>query len=157
MRVRLERKRESEVERGKNNKISNARATVTGHICTVTVAFVYLCTILHLLMWVFFWSKCVKCLTFSNLQDYATTDVVALRAFALTRTKTFVYFNIKTYFFYFIYLLFKKLNIRLSYLHFISLKYQIFLIILIVYFSFFSHTITFIYSISSSLEYALRF
>ena len=41
-------------------KIMYRRATVTVHICTVTVAFVHLCTILHPLMWVFFWSKCVK-------------------------------------------------------------------------------------------------
>ena len=54
VKVKPERKRESEVERGKNNKISNARAIVTLHICTVTVALVHLCTILHPLVWVFF-------------------------------------------------------------------------------------------------------
>ena len=47
-------------EREKINKIINASATVTVHICTVTVAMVHLCTFLHPLMWVFFWSKCVK-------------------------------------------------------------------------------------------------
>ena len=41
-------------------KISNTRATVTVYICTDTVAIVYKYTILHQLMWVFFWSKCVK-------------------------------------------------------------------------------------------------
>ena len=41
-------------------KIMYRRVTVTMHIYTVTVALVHLCTILHLLMWVFFWSKCVK-------------------------------------------------------------------------------------------------
>ena len=40
--------------REKNGKILNAKATVTMHICTVTVAFMYLCTILHPLMWFFF-------------------------------------------------------------------------------------------------------
>ena len=47
-------------EREKINKIINASATVTVHICTVTVAMVHLCTFLHPLMLVFFWSKCVK-------------------------------------------------------------------------------------------------
>ena len=41
-----ERKRKREVEREKKN-ISNARATVTVHICMVTIALVRLCTILH--------------------------------------------------------------------------------------------------------------
>ena len=41
-------------------KIMYRRATITVHICTFTVVFVYLCTILHPLMWLFFWSKCVK-------------------------------------------------------------------------------------------------
>ena len=54
VRVRPERKRESEVERGKNNKISNARTIGIVHICTVTVTLVHLCIILHPLMWVFF-------------------------------------------------------------------------------------------------------
>ena len=35
-------------------KILNAHATVTVHICMVTVAIVHLCTILHPLIWVFF-------------------------------------------------------------------------------------------------------
>ena len=43
-----------------NTKILYRRAIITMHICTVTVALVYLYTILHPLMWVFFWSKCVK-------------------------------------------------------------------------------------------------
>ena len=42
-----ERKRKREVEREKNIYISNARATVTVHICMVTIALVRLCTILH--------------------------------------------------------------------------------------------------------------
>ena len=44
-RVRPERKRESEVQREKNNKILNTHATITVHICTVAI--VHLCTILH--------------------------------------------------------------------------------------------------------------
>ena len=47
-------------EREKINKIINANAIVTVHICTVTVAMVHLCTFLHPLIWVFFLSKCVK-------------------------------------------------------------------------------------------------
>ena len=41
-------------EREKTNKIINASATVTVHICTVIVAIVHKCIILHPLMWVFF-------------------------------------------------------------------------------------------------------
>ena len=51
----------------KNTKILNARATVTMHICTVIVALVHLCTILHPLMWVFFLSKCAYLNIFSIL------------------------------------------------------------------------------------------
>ena len=51
-RVRPKRKRES--EREKNNKILNTKATVTVHICMITVAVVHLCTLLHPLIWVFF-------------------------------------------------------------------------------------------------------
>ena len=47
-------------EREKINKIINASATITVHICTVTVAIMHLCTFLHPLMWVFFWVKMCK-------------------------------------------------------------------------------------------------
>ena len=60
-------------ERGKKCKTLNTRATVTVHICTVTVAFLHKCTILHPLMWVFYGSKCVKCDVFSIMQDFAST------------------------------------------------------------------------------------
>ena len=56
----------------------NGSATVTVHICTVTVAMVHKCTIMHPLMWVFFGSKCVKRLHFSILQNYPPADVIAL-------------------------------------------------------------------------------
>ena len=59
-------------------KISNTRVIVTVHICTVIVAIVYKYTILHPLMWVFFWPKCVKWRDFCILEDYAPTDVDAL-------------------------------------------------------------------------------
>ena len=59
-------------------KILNARATVTVHIYMVIVALVYLCTILHPLMWVFF---CSKCVTFSILQDFTHVDADSQRAF----------------------------------------------------------------------------
>ena len=47
-------------EREKINKIINASATITVHICTVTAVILHLCTFLYLLMWMFFGSKCVK-------------------------------------------------------------------------------------------------
>ena len=40
-------------EREKITKILNASATIIVHICTIIVAFVHLCTILHPLMCVF--------------------------------------------------------------------------------------------------------
>ena len=63
-----ERERERERESGEdrmwgernNIKIMYRRVTATVHIYTVTVTLMHLCTILHLLMWVFFWLKCVK-------------------------------------------------------------------------------------------------
>ena len=60
-------------------KILNAHATVTMHICTITVAIVHLCTTLHPLILVFFCSKCVKSVTLSILQNFTHTDVDALR------------------------------------------------------------------------------
>ena len=62
-----------------NNKISNTRATVTVHICMVTVVIVYKYTILHPLMWVFFWPKYVKWRDFCILENYTPTDMDALR------------------------------------------------------------------------------
>ena len=62
----------------KNTKILNALVTVTVHICTVTVALVHLYTILHPPIWVFFLSKYVKWSVFCILQDFATTNVIAL-------------------------------------------------------------------------------
>ena len=67
-------------EREKKYKIINRSATVTMHICTVTVAIVHKCTILHPLMWVFFGQKCVKILHFSILQKFTHSDVIALSA-----------------------------------------------------------------------------
>ena len=49
-----------EREKKKTNKIINASATITVHICTVTVVILHKYTILHQLIWVFFCSKCVK-------------------------------------------------------------------------------------------------
>ena len=73
------------VDRGesKKYKIINRRAIVTMHICTVTVAIVYKCTILYPLMWVFFCSNCVKLATFSILHNYAQVDVIALMSIFL--------------------------------------------------------------------------
>ena len=74
-----QRLRHKEKERKKTNKKINGSATVTVHICTVTVAIVHKCIILHPLMWVFFGPKCVKRLHFSILQNYPPADVIALR------------------------------------------------------------------------------
>ena len=63
----------------KTNKILNGHLIVTVHICTVTVAIVHKCTILHSLMWVFFYSNCVKLATFFILHNYTSTDVIALK------------------------------------------------------------------------------
>ena len=65
-------------EREKKYKIIKRSATVTVHICTVTVAIVHKCTILHPLMWVFFGPKCVKRLPFSILQKFIQSDVIVL-------------------------------------------------------------------------------
>ena len=63
----------------RNIKILNGSATVTVHICTVTVAIVHKCTIMHKLVWVFFPSNCVKSATFFILHNYAQAGVIALR------------------------------------------------------------------------------
>ena len=42
------------------NIITNAHATVTVHICTVTVTIVYKCTIMHKLVWMVFLLKWCK-------------------------------------------------------------------------------------------------
>ena len=78
VKVRARATRDTERRREKTNKKINGSATITMHICTVTVAIVHKCTILHLLMWVFFRPKCVKRLPFSILQNYPPTDVIAL-------------------------------------------------------------------------------
>ena len=74
-RVIPERKRERWREK-KNNKILNVRA-----ICTVTVANVQICTLLEALMWSIIKTKCVKFVSFSIMQDVASTDVNALRIY----------------------------------------------------------------------------
>ena len=71
-------KREKKMSESEIIKILNAHATVTVHICTITVAIIHLCTILHPLMWVFFCSKCVKSVSFFILHNFAQIDVIAL-------------------------------------------------------------------------------
>ena len=61
-----------------SNKIINTHAIVTVHICTITVAIVYLYTSLYPLMWVIFCSNCVKVVTFSILHIYAQVDAITL-------------------------------------------------------------------------------
>ena len=50
-----------------------------------------------------------------------------VRAFAIICIKIHVYFRLRTYFFYFIYSLFKTPYIRLSILHYILLEYHFYL------------------------------
>ena len=68
MQMKKREKKRSELE---IIKILNAHATVAVHICTVIVAIVHLCTILHPLMWVFFCSECVKSVSFFILHNFA--------------------------------------------------------------------------------------
>ena len=72
----------------KITKILNVSAIVTVHICTVTVAIMHLCTFLHPLIWVFFWPKCVNFRVFCILQDFAPTNVDALRVFKPYMTRS---------------------------------------------------------------------
>ena len=75
-----------------------------------------------------------------------------LRAFTSACAKNFIYLSIKTYFFYFTYSLFKTLHIRLSILHYVTLKYLFFLNFLIISLS--SHIITTIHSLH--LDFSLE-
>ena len=75
-----------------------------------------------------------------------------LRAFTSACAKNFIYLSIKTYFFYFTYSLFKTLHIRLSILHYVTLKYLFFLNFLIISLS--SHIITTIHSLR--LDFSLE-
>ena len=67
-------------EREKTINILYAHATVTVHICTVTIVIVHFYTSLHPLMCVFFCSNCVKWAPFSILHNFTSTDVIALRS-----------------------------------------------------------------------------
>ena len=65
----------------KNTIIFYARTTVTMHIYTITIVLVHLCTILHSLIWVFFFffiSKCAYLNTFSILHYFSLTNASAL-------------------------------------------------------------------------------
>ena len=59
-----------------------------------------------------------------HLMIYHIHEFHAVKVFALVHIKNHVHFNIRTYFFYFIYSLFKTSYIRLSILHYIFLKYH---------------------------------
>ena len=63
-------KREKKKVRTEINKIINKNATVTVHICTVTVAIMHLYTIIYKLVWMVFCSNCVKLAPFSILHNY---------------------------------------------------------------------------------------
>ena len=71
------------------------------------------------------------------------------KSICISLCKKIVYFSRKVYFLYFAYLLFKTPHIRISILHYISLKCQFFLIFLIVFLSL--HTTTTIYSLPLSM------
>ena len=60
-------------------KILNASVTVTMHICTITIANVQISTLLEALMWSIFEAKCVKFVSFYIIEDFASTDVDALK------------------------------------------------------------------------------
>ena len=80
--VKCERERKvrlSTEERKKTINILYAHATVTVHICTIAVAIVHFYTSLHSLMWIFFYSNCVKWEPFSILYNFTLTDVIALK------------------------------------------------------------------------------
>ena len=55
----VHRKEREKKVRTEINIITNAHATVTVHICMVTVAIVHKCTIMHKLMWVVFFAQIV--------------------------------------------------------------------------------------------------
>ena len=81
-----EEEREKKV-RTEINKITNTHATIIVHICTVTVAIVHKCTIMHKLVWEVFCSNCVKVVSFSILHNYAQADVIALVGTRFLRPK----------------------------------------------------------------------
>ena len=68
-------------EERNNTKIMYRRATITVYICivyTVTVALMHLYTILHPLMWVFFFFFLSKCVKYSTFCIYETPTSVHL-------------------------------------------------------------------------------
>ena len=62
-----------------------------------------------------------------GLMIYHIHEFHIVRAFAIICIKIHVYFSIRTYFFYFIYSLFKTPYIRLSILHYILSEYHFYL------------------------------
>ena len=73
----------------------------------------------------FFYNFLVLVLHYSSWQFFGG---LGLTAFTPGCAKIFMYFSIRIYFFYFTYLFFETSHIILSILHYISLKYQFFLI-----------------------------
>ena len=68
-------------KRETNTKILNGRVTVIIHICTITVAVVHNCTLLHWpIIWAFFLLlvKMCKMMPFLYYANFATTGAVAL-------------------------------------------------------------------------------
>ena len=64
--------------RERNIKKIKCKATVSVHICTVTVANVQIRTILETLMWSIFEAKCVKFVSFCIVQRFTSADADAL-------------------------------------------------------------------------------
>lgn len=52
---------------------------LTVHLCTVTIANVQVYTLLETPMWSIFETKCLKLVSFSIMQDFASTSVDALK------------------------------------------------------------------------------
>ena len=102
-----------------------------------------------LLVFFFFFFKDSFNLVF-NVYSFIVFWILKHSAYA----KIYVYFNIITYFFYFIYSFFKSPHIRLSILYYNFLKILIFLDFLIV--SLLSHTTTIIHSLLLSSGYVKK-
>ena len=77
--------------REKINKIRIYTAIVTVHICTVTVANVYICTIIEGLMWSKFKRYCVNFVSFSILHIFTSIDVNAVHICTVTVVNVYIY------------------------------------------------------------------
>ena len=93
--LQMEKREKQKGEKCEINKTLVCKVTVTVHICKVTVT-MHICTILQALMWVFFWLKCVKLITFFILHNFATSDAVALKCVMAYGSGFFFFFLLST-------------------------------------------------------------